>query len=509
MDAKANADFLMQKALDAGIVDRIELANFMGQMQVESGGFRSLEENLNYSAARLLQVFPGRNGIDDTKAEQVASGGAEAIGNAIYGGPWGRDHLGNTGPGDGYNYRGRGFVQLTGRSRYEEAGAMSGLDLLGHPELAAERGNAAAIAIVYWKQFVVSHDAQRDVTRACFYINGGYKGLEARVAAAATWSHKLELGYKPGDPEPGRALRLGSHGKDVLELQERLGRLGYANGQGHPLHPDGEFGPVTKAAVEEFQHDHGLERDGVAGRLTQQKLLAAVNANYGAEAVLSGTNVQPKSRSRTDDYLAAARPAATDGAEPSPASPKLGGPGDGTAQSSVPEYLRDFRHPEHPAHVRFKRVLVEVHAMEDRAKVPHGPHSERVAASVTGALDVHDAGARPMQRLGSPARIDLCGQGAERQLVISNERVNYYLPKVTLELSLARAMARSVPEVTAEWSRRHSHLYQPASARSAEPPAANIAAEVPAQSGGSVGQKCAPVGQTTVQEVAASPTPAR
>lgn len=75
MSSKENADYLMRSAQRAGITDPKELANFMGQMQVESGGFRSMEENLRYSGTRLLEVFPGRNGMRTVEqANAIAEG---------------------------------------------------------------------------------------------------------------------------------------------------------------------------------------------------------------------------------------------------------------------------------------------------------------------------------------------------------------------------------------------------------------------------------------------------
>ena len=62
--SKENGDFVLQAAQGASITDPKELANFMGQMQVESHGFTKMHENLNYSGERMLKVFPGRNGMD-------------------------------------------------------------------------------------------------------------------------------------------------------------------------------------------------------------------------------------------------------------------------------------------------------------------------------------------------------------------------------------------------------------------------------------------------------------
>ena len=280
MSAKDNADYLMQRAMSAGITNKNELAHFMGQMQVESGGFTSMDESLNYSGARLLQVFHGRNGLDSlSEANKIAADGPQAVGDAIYGGEWGRVALGNTEPGDGYNFHGRGYVQLTGRERYAEAANFTGLDLVNHPELAADRANAATIAVDYWQKVVVPHNAQDNVKQATYYINGGYNGLSDRQKAVAEWEHKLEHGYVPGTHEPAathgsgapRILSEGMHDDDVRKLQTQLGELDYLP---RADAPDGKFGPVTRDAVRAFQHDHHLTDDGKVGQATETALQA-------------------------------------------------------------------------------------------------------------------------------------------------------------------------------------------------------------------------------------------
>ncbi len=290
MKPNPNADYLMRRAIAAGITDLAQLANFMGQMQVESRDFTHLEENLHYSGSRLLAVFHGRNGIDDfATADRIAANGPEAVANAVYGGHFGLENLGNTEPGDGYKFRGRGFVHLTGRYRYTEYSRLTGLDLVHHPELASERDNAATIAITYWKQQVVKNHAETSVRDATYYINNGYNGLSDRRSAVAEWEQKLQhatvAGLAQASDSHARAhgardtgrgaerhatnLHEGSRGDAVRALQGELAQ------SGHPIRVDGDFGKETLRAVEAFQHDHGLAVDGKVGPLTQQALQAA------------------------------------------------------------------------------------------------------------------------------------------------------------------------------------------------------------------------------------------
>lgn len=130
---------------EAGITSKEEQAMFIAQLAHESAGFQYMEE--------------------------IASG-------ADY---EGRSDLGNTQPGDGVRYKGRGFIQLTGRSNYEAAGAALGLDLINNPELAATPENAARVAAWYWSSRGISEIAATgDFVGVTQAINGGTNGLEDR-----------------------------------------------------------------------------------------------------------------------------------------------------------------------------------------------------------------------------------------------------------------------------------------------------------------------------------------
>ncbi len=188
-----NRNYLLLRAYQAGLDDPKELAAFMGQMEVESRDFRSLEENLNYRGERLLEMFKGRNGLNTLEqANAIAVAGPVAVANAIYGGEWGRTGTsGNTEPGDGWRFHGRGYIQLTGRYNYTRDGHELGLDLVDNPDLAADRSIAADIAIHYWQSRVVPRGHQLDVRAATRDINGGYNHLPERMAAVARWERRL------------------------------------------------------------------------------------------------------------------------------------------------------------------------------------------------------------------------------------------------------------------------------------------------------------------------------
>ena len=203
---QANADHLLQAAQNAGMTDPRELSNFMGQMQVETGGFKTTHEDLTYSGDRLEAVMTDaktgkiRNGLTSEQVHAAAKGGEKTIADALYGGDYGVSLGNRKGTDDSYTFRGRGFTQLTGRWNYEHMGKTLGLDLANKPDLAAEPANAARIATQFWKERVVSRNAELDVTKATQAINGGHNGLQERKDAAAHWSSELARGYKPGQP---------------------------------------------------------------------------------------------------------------------------------------------------------------------------------------------------------------------------------------------------------------------------------------------------------------------
>ena len=129
----------------AGIVDPTERAMFLAQMAHESGNFRYDEE--------------------------IASGQAYE----------GRSDLGNTQPGDGVRYKGRGYIQLTGRANYRDYGNRLGVDLENNPDLAKDPNIAADVAIAYWQQRVDRNAARSgDVRTVTRNINGGLNGLADR-----------------------------------------------------------------------------------------------------------------------------------------------------------------------------------------------------------------------------------------------------------------------------------------------------------------------------------------
>jgi len=151
-------------------------AGFIGQCQHESGNFKTLEENLHYSAASLMRVWPSRF-PDQATADQYANN-PEKIANKVYAG-----RMGNTEDGDGWKYHGRGVIQLTGKDNYMFCGQAIKLDLMDNPDLLLEPMNAMLSAGWFWNKRGLNAAADvsgwEEITRK---INGGVLGLDDRIA---------------------------------------------------------------------------------------------------------------------------------------------------------------------------------------------------------------------------------------------------------------------------------------------------------------------------------------
>jgi putative chitinase len=155
-------------------------AAFAATIAHESNGGRLLVENLNYSPAGLVKTWRSRFTQDQAeRMGRTATKPADqaAIANRVY-----ASRMGNGGPqsGDGFRYRGRGLIQLTGRDAYARAGEALNLPLVSSPEMAADMKHAAEIAAWTWSVWKGCNDpADRgDVEAWRRAINGGLIGLD-------------------------------------------------------------------------------------------------------------------------------------------------------------------------------------------------------------------------------------------------------------------------------------------------------------------------------------------
>ena len=158
-----------------------QMAGFIGQCGHESGNFRVLQENLNYRAATLLKLFPRTQrrawGFTPEEAAEYERQ-PKRIANRIYGNRMGnRDEA----SGDGYRFRGRGCIQLTGSANYHHAGQALGVDFIMEPDLVATPQYAALTAGWFWNTQKLNALAEAgDWTGLTKRINGGTIGLEDR-----------------------------------------------------------------------------------------------------------------------------------------------------------------------------------------------------------------------------------------------------------------------------------------------------------------------------------------
>ena len=231
-----------------GINNHNRLAVFIGQLCHESNGFAVLGENLNYSAKRLMQVWPSR--FPNIKQAKQYARNPKALANKVYNGRMGN----RAGTHDGWSYRGRGVIQMTGRNNYKLYGYEDNPDqlkdlyngLVAAAEFFIENGLMSASDNL-WHKIV------------CKRINGGLHGLKDRTKrtnkALAALSGGVVL-------EQFKLIKLGSRGKRVKLVQRALG-----------VNDDGIFGNGTKRAVKKYQADSGLYPDGIIGENTYKSLL--------------------------------------------------------------------------------------------------------------------------------------------------------------------------------------------------------------------------------------------
>jgi putative chitinase len=261
----------------------------LAQLGHESNGLTNREENLNYSASRLMEIWPGR--FPTLEIARQYAHDPEKLANRVYGG-----RLGNTNAGDGFRYRGRGYIQLTGRDTYREIGKIAGLDLEAHPELAAKPENAVKIACAFWTSRKLNPSCDiGDFTGVTQKINGGTNGLNDRLdwlrkvkqvvtattnggtatttttappkpATTTSTPAKPATATTPAKPQTAAQPEASSNAA-ILGAQKTLSRLGYYKGV-----LNGIYDQVLRAALWSFQKDEDLPQTGRLDARTRAEL---------------------------------------------------------------------------------------------------------------------------------------------------------------------------------------------------------------------------------------------
>ena len=245
------------------------IAGFMAQCAHESLDFTRLVENLNYSEKALNSVFSRYFGKGKRDAAEYARN-QEKIANYVYMDEFRskRGALGNTEPGDGWLFRGRGIKQLTGRNNYAAFGETVGMSAEEAAEYVATPEGAMESACWFWEtNRLAKHADAGDNKKLTKAINGGTIGLDDRNRR---WEEALAiLGGEAPAPKPAakkasgmRTLRRRMSGDDVAAMQKAIG-----------VSPaDGIFGIGTDSAVRAWQKSNGLTADGIVGPATQAKM---------------------------------------------------------------------------------------------------------------------------------------------------------------------------------------------------------------------------------------------
>ena len=165
------------------IVGAKRIAAFVAQLGHESGHLKRLVENLNYSADALRKTWPSRFG---TELAKFVERNPQPIANIAYG-----NRMGNTAPGDGWKYRGRGLIQITGKNNYRACGEALGLDLIAQPDLLEKPLHACMSAAWFWATNELNTLADaRKFDAITQRMNGGQTGAADRQVLYA-WALKV------------------------------------------------------------------------------------------------------------------------------------------------------------------------------------------------------------------------------------------------------------------------------------------------------------------------------
>lgn len=174
----AEIPLVMQKF---GITNKLRLAHFLAQCAHESANFTALKENLNYSADGLRKIFPKYFPTIDFATKYARQ--PEKIANRVYASRMGNgDEL----SGEGFKFRGRGYIQLTGKSNYQAFSTFIGEDCIANPDLVANKYPLASAAFFFDKNklwdICDKGDHPDHVLAVTKRVNGGTHGYDDRLA---------------------------------------------------------------------------------------------------------------------------------------------------------------------------------------------------------------------------------------------------------------------------------------------------------------------------------------
>ena len=180
----AEIDKLVEKF---NVTNGLRLSHFLAQCAHESGNFKILTENLNYSADGLLKIFPKY--FKDKATADLYARKPEKIANRVYASRMGN---GDEASGDGFKFRGRGFIQLTGKSNYQSFSDFIKEDCVANPDLVSTKYPLASAAFFFEKNklwdICDKGNTPEIVTAVTRRVNGGTHGLDDRLSKFNTFN---------------------------------------------------------------------------------------------------------------------------------------------------------------------------------------------------------------------------------------------------------------------------------------------------------------------------------
>lgn len=319
----------------AGLTTRLRAAHFLAQIMTETGGLQILEESGAYRAPQIVKVFGvGHHsaGVTEAEARRIAALPLAQRGpvlfNRVYGvgNPVKVREFNNTGPNDGWLYRGGGMMQTTGKNNYASKEKKTGLPLVAHPELLHQPDPAFTAAYLEWAQDGRCNAAadRDDVETVRHIINGGHNGLDRcrvflakakRVLADYAPAPAAAVELEPPAPLAPEAappnvqpLGPGVVGDPVLyDVQKRLKARRYSPGV-----LDGHWGSGISGALSGFLNDRGLvlprpasieEFDGIADQVRAE--LARAEAEIQPDGSIGWFRPVSSARANADPHILA------------------------------------------------------------------------------------------------------------------------------------------------------------------------------------------------------------
>lgn len=244
------------------ITSQERIAGFLAQTGHESSEYRVLIENLNYSASALNTVFGKYFG--STRNANDYARQPEKIANVVYANRMGN---GSIASGDGWKYRGKGVIQLTGKNNHSAFAKSVGMSLEQVIPYMLTKKGALHAGLWFWKENNLnSFCDKKDIVGMTERINGGTNGLKHRetlwnrglvVLKDVISEERSESKVTSGDFPFDRYLRMGDKGEPVRIIQRIVKSIA-----------DGHFGPNTKLAVQAWQRRNKLTDDGIIGPAT-------------------------------------------------------------------------------------------------------------------------------------------------------------------------------------------------------------------------------------------------